>query len=79
MENEENENKKFLLKQIEWCKVRDSILEEMEKKLHEMKEIVEYTLHNKSIAMEVDQLNGKLDELKNEVYDLEIQLNSIEH
>ena len=79
MDSEKKENKKFLTKQIEWCIKRDSILEEIEKKLHEMKNIVEYTPHHKSTSMEVDQLNEKLNELKKEVQDLEIQLNAIVH
>ncbi|WP_191090720.1 hypothetical protein [Niallia endozanthoxylica] len=54
MNKEEQEHKQFLEQQLQWCKKRDCILEEIEVKLHEMKKIAQYTLDNKLTAIELD-------------------------
>ena len=46
MDKDQQEQKKFLEEQLEWCKEQDRILEEIEMKLHEMKRIAEYALEH---------------------------------
>ena len=46
MDKDEQEHKKFLEELLEWCKEQDRILEEIDMKLHEMKEIAEYALEH---------------------------------
>ncbi len=79
MDKEEQEHKQFLEQQLEWCKKQDRILEEIEMKLHEMKKIAEYALEHELTPIEIDQLNGQLNELKSEVHFLEKQLHSVVH
>jgi hypothetical protein len=79
MDKEEQEYKQFLEQQLEWCKKQDRILEEVEMKLHEMKKIAQYALNHELTAIEIDQLNGQLNELKREVHCLEKQLHSFGH
>ena len=79
MKKEEQEHKQFLEQQLEWCKEQDFILEAIQMKLHEMKEIAEYSLNHELTATEVDRLNGQLNELKSEVHLLEKQLHSVVH
>jgi predicted nucleic acid-binding Zn-ribbon protein len=79
MDKEEQEYKQFLEQQLEWCKKQDRILEEVEMKLHEMKKIAQYALNHEFTAIEIDQLNGQLNELKREVHCLEKQLHSFGH
>ena len=79
MDKEQQDHKKFLEEQLEWCKEQDRILEEIDMKLHEMKKIAEYALEHELTSVEIDQLNGQLNELKNEVHFLEKQLHSVVH
>ncbi|MFC3886538.1 hypothetical protein ACFOU2_24815 [Bacillus songklensis] len=79
MDKEEQEHKQFLEQQLEWCKKHDRILEEIEMKLHGMKKIAQYALDHELTAIETDQLNGQLNELKREVHFLEKQLYSVVH
>ena len=79
MNKDEQEHKKFLEEQLEWCKEQDRILEEIEVKLHEMKQIAEYALEHELTSLEIDQLNSQLNELKSEVHSLEEQLHSVVH
>lgn len=79
MNKDEYEQKKFLQEQFEWCKERDAILEEIEIKLHKMKKIAQYALEHELTAIEIEQLNGQLNELKREVILLERQLHSVVH
>ena len=79
MDKEEQEYKQFLEQQLKWCKKQDRILEEVEMKLHEMKKIAQYALNHELTAIEIDQLNGQLNELKREVHCLEKQLHSFGH
>lgn len=77
MDKEEQKRKRFLEQQIDWCRKQDHILEEMELKLHEMKKIAQYALNHALTAIESEQLNSKLNELKIEVDFLEKQLHSV--
>ena len=49
-----------------WCKEQDRILAEIDIKLHEIKKIAQYALEHELTAIEIDQLNGQLNELKSE-------------
>jgi hypothetical protein len=79
MDKDDQDHKKFLEEQLEWCKEQDRILEEIDVKLHEMKEIAEYALEHGLTSAEIDQLNDQLNELKREVHSLEKQLHSVVH
>ncbi len=79
MDKEEQEHKQFLEQQLEWCKEQDRILEEIEMKLYEMKKIAQYALDHELTPIEIEQLNGQLNELKSEVHFLEKQLHSVVH
>ena len=79
MNKEDQEHKQFLEQQLQWCKKRDRILEEIEMKLHEMKKIVQYTLDYELTEIELEQLNDRLKELTGEVYSLERQLHTVVH
>lgn len=79
MNTEKQELKKFLEQQLEWSKERSKILDEINDKLQEMKEIAEISLvHNLSLS-EIQKLNAQLNALKEEVYHLEMQLNTVVH
>jgi len=69
----------FLEKQLEWCKKQDLILQEIELKLYEMKEIAEYARDFEKNAKELKTLNIRINELKKEVHALESQLSSDVH
>ncbi|MCI2252999.1 hypothetical protein L2D08_01325 [Domibacillus sp. PGB-M46] len=71
--------KKFLEEQIEWCQEQDLILEEIESKLLEMKEIAEYALKRELTPSEAGKLNGQLNDLKSKIHSLEKKLHSDVH
>ncbi|OKL36341.1 hypothetical protein [Domibacillus mangrovi] len=79
MDKNHQDDKKFLEEQLQWCKEQDSILEEVNVKLHEMKKIAEYVLKHELTLAETDELNGQLNKLKREVHSLEKQLYSFVH
>jgi polyhydroxyalkanoate synthesis regulator phasin len=79
MDKDEQEQKKFLEEQVEWCKKQDGILEEIEEKLYEMKELAKYARDHELTSLEIDKLNGQLNVLKREVHFLEKQLQSVIH
>lgn len=79
MEKEEQEHKRFLEQQLEWCKRQNRILEEIEMKLYEMKKIAQYTLDHELNPREIDQLNDRLKELTSKVHSLEKQLDLVAH
>ncbi|MDR6123770.1 cob(I)alamin adenosyltransferase [Bacillus sp. SLBN-46] len=79
MDKEKQEHQQFLEQQLEWCKKQDHILEEIEMKLHDMKKIAQYALDHELTAQEIEQLNGRMDELNKEVHFLEKQLHSVIH
>lgn len=72
-------DKMFLEDQLRWCKERDYILQEIETRRCEMKSIAEYTLEQELSSIEIKRLNGQLDELKNEIFALEKQLQTVVH
>jgi uncharacterized small protein (DUF1192 family) len=79
MGNDQQERKEFLVKQLEWYKRQDCILEEIEKKLFHMNELVKYACDHDLMSLEIDELNSRLNVLKREIFSLEEQLHSITH
>ncbi|WP_428909625.1 hypothetical protein [Niallia sp. Krafla_26] len=79
MNKEDQEHKAFLEQQLELCKKQDRILEEIESKLYQMKEMAQFTLDHKLTKIEIEKLNDQLNDLKSEVHLLEKQLHSIVH
>jgi len=79
MDKDRQEQKRFVEEQLQWCKKQDAILEEMNVKLHEMKRIAEYAREHELTSIEINELNGRLNELKREVHFLEKQLRSVVH
>jgi hypothetical protein len=79
MDKDEQEQKKFLEEQVEWCRKQGGILEEIEEKLFEMKELAKYARNHELTSLEVDKLNGQLNAVKREVHFLEKQLQSVIH
>ncbi|MCA1040471.1 hypothetical protein LCM00_13240 [Bacillus infantis] len=77
MDNNQQELKRFLEEQLLWCKEQESIMENLDSKLYEMKRIAEYALEHELSSKQVEVLNYQLNELKNEVFSLEEQLRSI--
>ncbi|KMY55502.1 hypothetical protein AC623_17435 [Bacillus sp. FJAT-27231] len=77
MDNTHQDYKNFLEEQLQWCKERDSILEQIDEKLREMKQIAEYALEYELTSIEIDELNDQLNKLKREVHSLEKQLHSV--
>lgn len=76
MDKDQQELKRFLEEQVEWCKWQDTILEKIENKLYEMKELAEYVRDNELTPIEINKLNDQLNTLKQEVHSLEQQLQS---
>lgn len=79
MTNDNNEQLKFLEQQLEWSKKQTQLLNEIDKKLHEMKGIAEFALEHELSEMELNDLNDQLAQLKKEVQFLEKQLYTIYH
>lgn len=79
MDKDQQEKKRFLEEQIEWCKKQEGILEEIDEKFYEMKEIAEYAHDNELTPLEIDKLNGQFITLKQEVHFLEQLLQSVVH
>lgn len=74
--DKEQQTRQFLEQQLKWCKEQDHILEQIETKLHEMKEIAQYTLDHELSIIKIEHLNDPINQLKNEVHSLEAQLTS---
>ncbi|HLS07973.1 hypothetical protein [Lentibacillus sp.] len=79
MDKEQQEHKRFLEQQLQWCEEQDRILEEIENRLHKMKRLAEYSLEYELISAEIEDLNGHMSELKQEVHYLQRQLQSVVH
>lgn len=71
MDKDLEEYKEFLEKERRRNKEHLKILDEIDIKLHEMKEIAQYALNNKLNKKEINRLNSQLLTLKKEVTDLE--------
>ena len=79
MDKDQLELKKFLEQQLQWSKEQVRILDEIDEKLHEMKEIAQYAAEQELSAYEANELNTRLNDLNDEVHALEKQLNQIVH
>lgn len=79
MNKDEQQDKKFLEEQIQWCKDQDQMLVEIETKLYEMRRIAEYSLEYELTLAETDRLNDRVHELKCEIQSLEKQLHPVVH
>lgn len=79
MTNDKKEQLEFLEQQLTWSKQQTQILNEIDKKLYEMKEIAEFALNHELSKKKLMVLNEQLDQLKKEVLLLEIQLHTIYH
>lgn len=79
MKKDNKEQLEFLEQQLEWSKHQIQILNEIDKKLHEMKEIAESALNHELSKKKLMVLNEQLDQLKKEVLVLEKQLHTIYH
>ncbi|MEL3960243.1 hypothetical protein MKZ01_03130 [Lysinibacillus endophyticus] len=76
MDKNQEELKKFLQEQVEWCKQQDRTLEKIENKLFEMKKLSEYSRDYKLSPSEIKNLNDQLNKMRLEIYTLEQQLQS---
>lgn len=72
-------HKKFLEDQLRWLRERDSILEEIEIRLYEMRSIAQHAAGQALSSAEIERLNAQLDEFKYEVRALEKQLHTVFH
>lgn len=79
MNKDQPDQKEFLEQQLQWTKEQVRILDAMDVKLHEMKEIAEYALEHNLLVIEIEGLNNELNVLKNEYSSLEKQLNPVLH
>lgn len=79
MDKDTQDTKKFLEDQLQWSKEQNRILDAIDVKLHEMKEIAKYALEEKLSTQEINKSNDQLNQLKNEVNFLEKQLQSVVH
>lgn len=79
MGNDEQELKRFLVEQMEWCRRQDQILSEIERKYYEMKEIAEYVISTNLSTEVLAHLNCQLNRLKQEIQSLELQLQATVH
>lgn len=72
----DEQSKKFFQEQLRWAKEQDEILEQIELKLYEMRDIAQYAAENDLSPTELNNLNNQLKELKIEIQSLERQRNS---
>lgn len=77
MDKDNQEHKKFLEEQLQWCKEQDNMLRELDMKLHEMKEIAISVIVNNLSPTEYEALNERFNKLKIQVNALEQQLHTI--
>lgn len=73
---EQEELKMEIEERIEWCKQREAMLEKMEHKLYEMKEIAECVRDCVLSPMEFNRFNEQFKTLKQEVRSLDQQFRS---
>ncbi|MFJ7726532.1 hypothetical protein ACIQXV_10230 [Neobacillus sp. NPDC097160] len=79
MDKNQQEQKRFFEQQLQWTLERARILDEINVKLHEMKEIVKYVLIHELSSSEIEELNSQMDNLKNVIQCLEKQLYTVIH
>ncbi|WP_033827755.1 hypothetical protein [Bacillus andreraoultii] len=79
MDKEQRVLKEFLEQQLEWTKEQAYILDQINEKLHQMKRIAVYAVEHNLSDYEINELNTKLDILKQEVHMLEKQMHGTVH
>ncbi|MEC2055483.1 hypothetical protein I6J18_16125 [Peribacillus psychrosaccharolyticus] len=79
MEQDQQDQKKFLEQQLKRTEDDVRILDEMDVKLHEMKRIDEYASEHNLSVIKNERLSGELNVLKNEYSFLEKQLYPVLH
>ncbi|MGO4888814.1 hypothetical protein ACJ2A9_13750 [Anaerobacillus sp. MEB173] len=79
MDQDKQEQRKFLEEQLEWTKNQAQILDEMNEKLLEMKRIAQSVLEDNLSDVEKESVNDQFNRLKKEVAALEQQLHSVIH
>ncbi len=79
MPDNQQDIKMFLEDQYQWVKEQDEILERIEIKLYEMRNIAEYARDQQLSSEERNRLNNQLNELKLEILELRQQLHSSFH
>lgn len=79
MNQEQSERKEFLQEQLQWTRDQMDILDQMDKKLQEMKRIAEYVVGNDLSVDERGNLNRLLEILKDEYNLLESRKGIIVH
>lgn len=79
MDKDQKELRKFLEQQLQWSKEQARILDDIDQKLHEMKRIAKHAVEHELSECEVNKLNTRLNDLKNEVHTLERLLKNIVH
>ncbi|MGE8080541.1 hypothetical protein [Peribacillus loiseleuriae] len=77
MDKNLQDQKRFLEQQLQWSKEQTRILDEINVKLYEMKEIAEYVLEHELTPEEIEKLNAQMKDLKDVVHYLEKQLHSV--
>lgn len=72
----EKEERAFLVAQLEWIKQRDALLEQIENRLYEMKQIAQKvaTREDSMTVNEKQQLNERFLQLQSEIAELESRL-----
>lgn len=79
MNKVKQERKQFLIEQLQWCREKDAILEEIETKLYEMKEIAHFAANYALSQSEIEKLNNRIEELIGEIHSLECKLYTVVH
>ncbi|MEK4228442.1 hypothetical protein [Solibacillus sp. FSL H8-0538] len=74
MDQDERERRKFLEEQLEWCKEKNIILDEIDNVLKQMKAIAEDVLQSEFAPDEIEESNRQLTKLKLRINFLEQQL-----
>lgn len=68
-----NNNEEYLKQKLQWVKYRLEMLDKIEEKLKEMKNLAEYLKENDLNDEEVGEINMKFNELKNQVIRMDEQ------
>jgi len=66
-------NENYLTQKLEWVKSRLDMLDQMETKLTEMRQLAEYARDNKLSSKQIKATNDKLHKLQKEVIEMDQQ------
>ncbi|MDL0421337.1 DUF1192 family protein [Caldibacillus thermoamylovorans] len=79
MDKEQKELKDFLEQQLEWTKEQAYILDQIDEKLHQMKRIAIYAAEHDLPDYAINELNTRINRLKQEVHMLERKMHGTIH